>query len=219
LLVAAWLSCTLALSPTAGAHQGNPNFTSKITSVSPAVKGLSVAVLNHDDRLELINRTGRTVLIKGYQGEPYIRILADGTVAVNHNSPAFYLNEDRFGNSEVPATARPGAAPDWQAVDKTGRYDWHDHRIHYMSKGLPNQVKDKKARTKIFDWRVPIVVGSRPGRLTGTLFWDPASSAVPVGAIVALALFGAVAVVVVVLRRRNMRRPGKPQRPTKDAWG
>ena len=57
-----------------------------------------------------------------------------------------------------------------------------------MSKDtVPPQVKDEDKRTKVFDWRVPIRVGSQPAQLTGTLFWQPATaSGVPTAAIVAL---------------------------------
>jgi hypothetical protein len=203
----------LALAPAASAHQGNPNYRSVIDAVTPKVSGVSLQVLNLDDRLELRNTSGRTVVIEGYNGEPYARLLADGTVQVNRRSPAFYLNDDRFGQVKVPATAKPGATPQWQLVDKAGRFEWHDHRIHWMSEVPPKQVTDKSERTKVFDWKVPVRVGAERGAVTGTLFWQPtAGGGAPVAAI---AGFGAIVVVglaaVLVVRRRRTdaeRAPG-----------
>jgi hypothetical protein len=148
----------LLVAAPASAHQGNPNYRSVINGVTPAVPGLRLQVLNFDDRLQLDNRTGKTVVVRGYQNEPYLRVLRDGTVQVNHNSPAFYLNNDRTSTGKVPATAKPDATPDWQVVDRTGSYQWHDQRIHWMSTIPPQQVKDKSKRTKVFDWEVPVQV-------------------------------------------------------------
>ena len=143
-----------------------------------------VQVLNYDDRLLLINRTGKTVLVRGYESEPYARLRADGTVEVNKRSPSYYLNEERYGGTPVPASASPKAPPRWSVVSKTGRFETHDHRIHWMSKGAtPPQVNDKGKRTKVFDWRVPIEVGSPRAAADGH------------------ALLGAE------LRRRDTRRP------------
>ena len=125
---------------------------------------MRLQVLNLDDRLELQNTSGKTVVVKGYQGEPYARLLGDGTVEVNHNSPAFYLNNDRTSTGTVPANAKPGATPDWQVVDRAGSFQWHDHRIHWMSTITPKQVTDKTKRTKIFDWKVPLQVGAHERR-------------------------------------------------------
>lgn len=176
------------------AHGGNSDFRSVFTRVMPAVPGLQVDVLNYDDRLLLINRTGKTVLVRGYEGEPYARLRADGTVEVNRRSPSFYLNEERYGGTPVPAGAGPKAPPQWSLVSKTGRFETHDHRIHWMSKGTaPPQVRDKDKRTKVFDWRVPIEVGSTRANLTGTLFWAPAGG----GGVPALAIATLVALVLV----------------------
>jgi hypothetical protein len=198
----------VALAPrVAAAHGGNEKFRSEFRSIQPQVPGVTVEVLNYDDRLLMINRTGRTVAISGYEGEPYARLRADGTVEANRRSPTHYLNEERYGGTPVPASADPKAPPRWQTVSRTGRFVWHDHRIHWMSKdAVPPQVKDEDKRTKVFDWRVPIQVGSQRAGLTGALFWQPASaSGVPAAAIVALAVLVAATVVLFIVTRR--RRP------------
>jgi len=215
------LLALLAAAP-ASAHQGNPNYRSVINGVSPAVPGLKLQILNFDDRLQLDNRTGKTVVVRGYQNEPYLRVLGDGTVQVNHNAPAFYLNNDRTSTGKVPANATPNATPDWQVVDRTGSYQWHDHRIHWMSSIPPQQVKDKSKRTKVFDWKVPVQVGATKASVNGTLFWQPKpGGGVPTGAIVALvvlALLGLGAVLVVRRRRGELDLPGDERGAQPEAW-
>ena len=141
----------------------NYNYRSNITSVAPSVPGLDLEVLEFADRLVLSNHTGKTVTVYGYQGEPYARVLADGTVQINTRSPAYYLNQNFYGNVNVPPSASPTATPHWTVIDRTGQLEWHDHRIHWMSPVVPPQVKDKGKRTKIFDWQVPIQVGAHAG--------------------------------------------------------
>lgn len=206
LLAATACAVALPASP-ALAHQGNPNFRSIIDGVTPKVPGVSLEILNLDDRLLLTNRSKQTVTAYGYNGEPYLQIRPDGTVQVNRLSPATYLNSDRYGEASTPSFANAKAAPQWQTVDKTGRYEWHDHRIHYMAKGTPPQVKDKGKRTKVFDWKVPIAVGATKGDIAGQLFWQPKdTSGPPVGAIIAFVLLlgaGGAAVVTTRHRRRT----------------
>jgi hypothetical protein len=165
----------------------------------------------------MINRTGKTVAITGYEREPYARLRADGTVEVNRRSPTHYLNEERYGGTPVPNSADPEAPPRWQTVSRTGRFEWHDHRIHWMSKDtVPPQVKDEDERTKVFDWGVPIRVGSQPAQLTGTLFWQPATaSGVPTAAIVGLVVLAAATLALFLVTRR--RRAAAARRP-RQAW-
>ena len=212
------LALGMALPGTAWAHQGNPNYRSVIRAVTPRVSGVHLEVLNFDDRLALTNSSGRTVVVQGYNGEPYARILGDGTVQVNRRSPALYLNVDRQGQAPVPAYANFRAAPVWRQIDRSGRYEWHDHRIHWMGQGLPPQITDKGKRTKVDDWQIPIAVGPRKGSIAGSLFWQPEKSSVPVGAIVAMivVLLLAVAVVVIVRRRRRAEPSAIPA--GKEAW-
>ena len=187
----------------------NYNYRSYITSVTPSVPGLSVQVLEFADRLLLSNHTGQTVTISGYQGEPYARVLADGTAEQNVRSPATYLNKSFYGNVTVPPVADPSAPPRWEVVDRVGEFEWHDHRIHWASPLLPPQVKDKSKRTLIFNWKVPIEVGTRPGAIAGQLFWTPENSKAPTAVIVLGALIVAAGLLFVLyVRRRRSRAPG-----------
>jgi len=88
-----------------------------VKRITPAVKGVSVSVLNYDDRLLLTNSSGAEIVVLDYQKKPYIRAAADGTVAVNTNSEAYYLNEDRFGEAAVPKGL--GAQPAWKVVSRS----------------------------------------------------------------------------------------------------
>lgn len=221
--LATMLAIFAVCAATAAAHQGDARYRSVLRGVDPATSGLRVEVLNYDDRFELDNRTGETVTIYGYNREPYARIDADGTVAVNRNSTAYYLNDERYANVPVPAAVRrnPRAAPDWVVRDRTGRFEWHDHRMHWMARGVAPQVRDEAVRTKVFDYAVPIAVGAQPASITGTLWWvgEQDGGSFPVAAIVSLVVLVALlggAVVVVRRRRGAQPKPASDQEP--DAW-
>jgi hypothetical protein len=211
----------LALPGVALAHKGNPNFRSVITAVAPRADGVKLDVLSGDDRLELINQSDKPVVVYGYEPtpEPYARILPDGTVQVNRDSPATYLNADRYQEGvKVPAGVDGKGAPKWKLVDKTGRFEWHDHRIHYMAKGTPPQVKDKGTKTKVFDWRVPLRVGTTTGAIRGELFWVPLDDGgPPIGAILGFAGLVLVGGALVLVTRRRRAEDGDEGEGT-GAW-
>ncbi len=201
------------------------HYRSRITSIVPNVKGLSIEVLEFADRLLVRDHTGKTVTIYGYSGEPYARVLPDGTTEQNVRSPAVYLNTSFYGNVTVPASADAALPPKWVMVDRSGAFEWHDHRIHWMSPVTPPQVKDESKRTKIFDWSVPISVGSHRGMVHGQLFWVPESSKAPVAAIVALVAIVVLALgFVMMVRRRRARREARgigednPESKASEAW-
>lgn len=202
----------------AAAHQGNPNFRSSVTAITPPASGVSAEVLNLDDRLLLSSDADSTVEVEGYDGEPYVRILPGGEVQVNTRSPAYYLNEDRFAEAEVPGGADPEAPPEWKTVSSSGSFEWHDHRIHWMAKTTPPQVKDEGERTKVFDWKVPIEVDARPASIAGELIWEPEESGFPIAAIAALASVALASVALVVVVRRRRRDPDGGDGPAKEAW-
>jgi hypothetical protein len=217
------LAAETATQPGASTESGSPiedqgsnyDYRSYITSITPEVRGLSLEVLEFADRILLRNDTGKTVTIYGYSGEPYARVQPDGTAEENVRSPAVYLNTNFYADVTVPASAGASDPPKWVVVDRTGQFEWHDHRIHWMSPVTPPQVTDKSRRTKIFDWSVPISVGAQKGAIDGELFWVPDNSKAPTAVIVAfvaIILFALAFVVFVRRRRARSVPPGSSDR-------
>lgn len=207
--VAAVLSALCAAAPAASAHEGNPNYRSQVRAVAPSIEGVEAQIINYDDRIELRNDSDETVVVRGYRGEPYLRFSPDGVVEANRRSPARYLNEDRFAQVEVPAGAEPSAAPEWEVVARNGRYEWHDHRIHWMGQGVPPRVRDnEEARTEVFDWKLPLAVAGRESVVRGSLVWlGKDSGGFPAAAAVSLAAAVLAGGVLVAVVRRRRRRP------------
>jgi hypothetical protein len=200
------LVTALVWSPVALAHGGGtPGYESSVTSVTPAVAGVTLAVLDRDDRLELRNESRQEIVVLGYDGEPYLRFSADG-VFRNLRSPATYLNDDRFGDVELPAEADPEAEPQWEQVSATPRYEWHDHRIHWMSEIGPPQVRAAPDEPHhVFDWEIPGSVDGAPFTIAGSLDYTPAESGRPSWIYLALPLVAIVLAggVWMMLRRRR----------------
>jgi hypothetical protein len=213
--VVAGVTALLLGAPAAFAHQGNPNYRSKVERVTPSTPGLTVTVENFDDNLMLQNETGHTVVVQDYEDKPYARIGSDGTVEVNTNSKAYYLNDDRYADVTVPSGL--GSEPKWKFVSRTGRYQWHDHRIHWMSKSDPPQLHDKSVATHILNWTVPVTVDGKPVAVKGSLTWVPLpGGGMPVGLIIALAVLVVATLVLVIVVRR--RRFGGVEREAVEAW-
>ena len=100
-------------------------------------------------------------------------------------------------------------------VDRTGQFEWHDHRIHWMSPVTPPQVKDKSKRTLIFNWQVPIAVGAtkgddRPGSCSGRPRAPRRRSRVIVLGV--RDRLGGLLFVLFVRRRRARAAPRRPAR-------
>ncbi|HEY3492053.1 MAG TPA: LPXTG cell wall anchor domain-containing protein [Solirubrobacterales bacterium] len=212
------LLCLLTASP-AAAHEGNPDFRSEIETVRPSAPGVDFEVLNYDADIELVDRGRHEVVIYGYEGEPFARVLPDGTVQKNKLSPSTYLNVDRYAEVQVPKSADPDAPPVWETVDKSGTLRWHDHRMHYMSETTPPQVKDESKRTKVFDYEIPVRIDGQKGAVEGTLFWvGPADTSKTPFLIagVAIVLLGGGAVLVV--RRRRQDEDDSGDSAPREAW-
>ena len=214
---AAALAVLCVAAPAALAHEGNPNYRSEVRAIAPALPGLEARVLNFDDAIEVRYDGERPLVVEGYRGEPYLRFNPDGLVEVNRRSPAAYLNEDRFAKVELPDRADHRAPPSWAEVAENGRYDWHDHRIHWMGEGtLPPQIEDEGERTRVFDWGIPMASAGQAIEVRGTLTWlgeEEGGFPVAAGITLGAALVGGALLVVLVRRRRS--RAGAP---AKEAW-
>jgi hypothetical protein len=216
----------LALAPAAA----SAFYVSKVEVLEPRVSGLTITVVNRDEQLRLQNRTSKTVVVEGYDGEPYLRFLPDGTVERNTRSSATYLNEDRTGAQPVPKQARPGAKPRWRPVASGGTYAWFDHRIHLTDKREPKELRGKTAVTRVLRWRVPLTVDAQPAAARGSLYWDPSkpkaeedsSDGFPVAAAVGIGAgavaLGAFTLALLRRRRRPPGGPGKKPEPAGEAW-
>lgn len=202
-LAAASLSATVT--PLAAAHEGNPSYRSLVDAIAPPTQGLTARVLDFDDELSLANASGRDVTILGADGTPYARLLKDGAVQVNARSAM------ARGENAPPSDGR-AAGGGWVTIDGTGRYAWHDPRINYRSSPVPPRVHDQSKRTKVDDWRVPLLVAGAPGAVRGTLWWvgtPGAGSSFPTAAVVSLVVLALLAGGAVALVRRRRAAEGE----------
>ncbi len=222
--VALCAAALLALSASSAvAHDTSPKYQSFYNGVKPNVSGVQAQVLGFDNQYEIVNPAHKTIVIYGYNGEPYARILPDGTVEVNTRSPAYYLNQDRFGAVKVPASANGNAVPQWKVQDQSNRFVWHDHRMHWMAHTLPPQVKDQHKRTTIFKYAIPVRVDGQPANITGTLVWLGTPKGFPIGAVIALVAVAVLGLAFVLFVRRRRALATSPSTPVggkaeKEAW-
>ncbi|CAN5542240.1 hypothetical protein BH10ACT3_BH10ACT3_14450 [soil metagenome] len=155
------------LAPTAGADGVRPsNFESVIDSVEPSPPGVQVDVVGGASFFPVTAAPGTKVEIQGYDGEPYLRIDADGKVQENRRSAAAYLNVRRNGDvSRMPADVSSDATPEWTTIATDGRVAWHDHRIHWMAAEPPKIP----AGGVVQEWIVPMTVDSTAVVVSGRL--------------------------------------------------
>jgi hypothetical protein len=169
------------------AHGGDApdasNFRSDVTGVvevdadgrpvRPVTVPLVWRVEGSDALLVVEYDLDQELAVPGYDGEPYLRLSHEG-VWENRNSPAAYLNDDRYAQSAVPPGVSADAEPDWVKVADGPSYGWHDHRIHWMAATLPPQVKTgPSAETVVQEWTVPFTFDGRRLAVQGRLRWIP----------------------------------------------
>jgi hypothetical protein len=163
---AALLASVAAAGPAAAHGLGGPEPTDEVVTVGgirPAAAGVRVRAIDLGSRIELTNRADATVVVLGYEGEPYLRIDRRG-VWENRRSPATALNRSDTPTGTVPARLDAAAPPVWDRVSATPMARWHDHRAHWMGRG---QVRDEP-------WEIPVRIDGAAARITGTLDSRPA---------------------------------------------
>lgn len=172
------LAALAAPAQTALAHGGSDidltdNYRTRVTEV-PSIEGLAARAIGLDGTIELAWHGAGTVIVSGYQGEPYLRFDNSG-VSRNLRSPATYLNEDRYATTPVPADADPDADPQWQRLTTEPRWQWHDHRTHWMSPAPPPAAQAEPNRTHLIypRWELDLQVDGEPAVIAGDLTWAP----------------------------------------------
>jgi hypothetical protein len=146
-----------------------------VLGVTPALPGLTVRTIEAGARLELVNRTARTIEVLGYSGEPYLRVGPDG-VYQNDASPATYLNESLSGGVAPPPTAGSAMPPLWTKLSSTPAVLWHDHRTQPVASSPPTGASGSGVQ-RLLTWSVPLRDGVRQFAVTGTLDLVPPPSA------------------------------------------
>lgn len=162
-----------AASPVLADPPGPTDYQSEIRSIEPETPTIEVDIVGGDSFVELRVEPGVDAMVIGYEGEDYLWFRPDGVVLENQNSPATYLNKNRYGNDGVPATARADADPSWEQVATGGYWAWHDHRAHWMQSARPFGLE---AGDQILEAVIPIVVDGETVEVTVISTWRAAPS-------------------------------------------
>lgn len=212
------LALGAAAMPGEARGHGEPHLYESViegTRPAAAARGVEVRIIDHDSQVKLTNRSGKTVVIEGYEGEPYVRLDRDGRVFLNARSPSMAPSNDRLGRTAPTGREDADARPNWIRVGDGGSFTWFDRRTHYRRKGLPSVVTDESERTLLWRWRIPFTVGKASARVEGSLFWL-GRRPFPTGLFLFLllstaggALFGAWAI-----RRMREATPDEAPRPS-----
>lgn len=112
---------------------GPTDWRTTIVAVEPAAPTVEFSIVGGDAFVRAIVDPGHELVVFGYDGEPYLRIDADGTVSENARSFATYYNTERYGSDDIPDLVDNDAPPEWRQVGEGGDWAWHDHRAHWMS--------------------------------------------------------------------------------------
>ena len=127
----------LAVPQIASADAAGPtDYRTEVTSITPATDLIDVSIEGGDAFVRVVVAEGHELIVLGYDGEPYLRISADGRVEENRRSSATYYNADRYGG-EIPDSVDNEASPQWAEVGNGGTWAWHDHRAHWMGSEPP----------------------------------------------------------------------------------
>ena len=167
-----------ALPGTAHADAAGPtDFRTEIVSITPAPPDITVSIVGGDAFVRIAAEPGTEVEVLGYDGEPYVRIGADGLVFENQRSYATFYNSSRYGTDAIPDDVDNTATPEWEQVGSGGAWAWHDHRAHWMGTEPPLGMRAGDALPAQV---IPLLVDGTPvevavvSTLVGGPSWWPA---------------------------------------------
>jgi hypothetical protein len=150
---AAALLVVLVVPSAASAHPTGPShggYVATISSVTPPVLGVQVAVLGGDQRLRLSNVSEKTIVILNAAGRPFLRF-------ANH------------AVHQYDAVVR-----EWKQVATGTTYDWAEPRISWNEDSRPPVVvADPTQAHVIHEWAIPGRADGVPFEIKGFLSWAP----------------------------------------------
>jgi len=170
MLVAA---CVLLVLPPAALAHGGGSEGGYLSTVERIVRAQGIeAAASGDGHFSFTAPAGKTVVVRGYAGEAYLRF-RNGKVYENRTSPTAYVNRDR-----PPLT---GAMADvkerWRLVGDGRTYTWDDRRTRWTAATAPAAVdRAPDRRHHISDWRIGGTVDGTSFTIHGSLDWAPAKS-------------------------------------------
>ncbi|MFZ4516361.1 MAG: hypothetical protein ACOYN3_08635 [Acidimicrobiia bacterium] len=175
------------------------NYTSVVDVGSPGISEVTVKTIDLGTRLELVNRGTTTLVVIGYENEPYLRVGPDGAFE-NRRSPTTYLNRTITPSGPPPSNADASATPEWRKLSDAPVLRWHDHRAHWMGSTPKVVTADPNTAHQLTTWEIPIRDGTQDlGMIRGTISWVPPSSPWPwilLAIVLALALAGCARLVI-----------------------
>ncbi|MCU1448008.1 MAG: hypothetical protein JWP02_178 [Acidimicrobiales bacterium] len=196
--VAAGAALVVLVAPAADAHTvtgvSPTNYQSRLLEVTPALSGVRVRLLDLGNRIEVVNDSGRPVVVLGYQGEPYLSVGPAGTFE-NQRSPSTYLNRTSAGQSTsttLPRQADASAPPSWRRISHAHTARWRDRRTRWADPAPPAVSLDPGRSHVVSQWVIGMRRGAQTAEVAGRITYVPGRSPVPWLAL-AVVLFAATA--------------------------
>ncbi|HEY6526647.1 MAG TPA: hypothetical protein VIY10_22870, partial [Solirubrobacteraceae bacterium] len=187
----------LGMPATAAAHGPvDPAASSYLARVTQVPEGVTVKVVDGDQRLWMRADPRRTVIVLDYQGAPYLRFSRAG-VQANDASAMYYLNQ--VPAQLPPLHTGPHVPPRWSSVSTGHSYGWHDGRLHALATAAL-----APGATYLGRWTVGLRVDGTPAAIAGGLYFAASPSIVWFWPIVVALLC--------VLAARRLRRPELDER-------
>lgn len=147
-------------------------FAARLTSGPELAPRVRVTLSRGRPPALMLENTGvQPVTVLGGEGEPFLRISADG-VDANLASPT-WQDLGRYRGLAEAGAAIGGAGPRWQRVSLAPRYSWLEPRAHLPSVGPAAGARPDNTRAKAKGWQVPVELGDRRFAIQGVVEWIP----------------------------------------------
>jgi hypothetical protein len=153
------------------------SYRARVDGLRPPVSGITVTVLDGDQRLRLEVAPPHVVIVLGRIGEPFLRI-APGGVYANSQSPTA---------ESIGLTHPQSGTARWIRLSSGHSYAWHESRLRPVP-------ATSGASRRVAGWSIPLVVDERPATVTGSEWYaaQPRRLLWAIPVVVALAIAAAV---------------------------